>query len=61
MRFLLLVVGSLLLALGAYVVAYGPGAAHPNKTLLVQIGAVFFAAGAVAVDVVEAIKRRDGT
>lgn len=58
MRLLLLVLGFLLLAIGVYTVAYGPGGAHQNGVLLVQAGAIFFAAGAVAVDVVEAIKRR---
>lgn len=58
MRFLLLVLGFLLLAIGIYAVAYGPSGAHRNGVLLIQSGAIFFAAGAVTIDIVEAIKRR---
>jgi len=61
MRFLLIVLGVVLLALGIYTVAYGPRDADQNGVLLVQSGSIFFAAGAATVDLVEAIKRRNSS
>ncbi len=59
MRFLLLVLGFVALALGIYAVIFGPSGAHQNGVLLLQVGAIFFTGGAVALDVVEALKNRD--
>lgn len=60
MRFLLIVLGFLLLAVGVYAVAYGPVNAHRDGSLMVQVGAIFFAAGAIGIDIVAVIKRRGG-
>lgn len=57
MRYLLLVVGFLSLALGLFAVCYGPSGGRENGELLVLAGAIFFSGGAVGTDVVEELKR----
>lgn len=57
MRYLLLLVGFLSLALGLYTVCYGPTDARENGELLVVAGTIFFTGGAVAIDVVQQLKQ----
>ena len=58
MKYFLIFVGLIGVGFGIFFMAYGPPDGHAHASAIMISGAIFFAAGAATVDIVDAIRNK---